>query len=419
MSGQALTATNGANDFANVLISKGAAVKLTDSNAIAVGSSSALASLTLNATGDVTLGIGTQGLSTSGDITATAANISTSDPSAVFSFYNAYYTSTAANGAISITAPNHSVRSVYSNAFTGTGAHNLYMVNNIGLGVAPNFTLGKLTGSLKNVSYTDSWSSPITLGGVNLTNISGNLTVNSSGNLLQSAAISVGGNAIFSSGFNNYQLAGYDNNIAGSTTFVRNPSYVASINYRNLANATGTSLILPTNIQYLNVYAPGSDIAIASDTNVDNACALTARTLTLNSKLLLAQSYGLMSASITLTGSGNNFIVNKGGKIVDYDGLANWSKTPANAAHAKDALVINLGATGSMSNLQGSDAISFANLNIDPSLKPRFIIYAGAQSDLTFGGLAGTLVYNKAATDVATYIALNDSTNYFLVGNKQ
>ena len=430
LGGQAISAVNAVNDFAAVIIDKAAAVKIIDKNAIAVAGNSVIGSVTVSTPGDVTLGVGTTGLCTSsgfggGDINVTAANIYTSDPAAAFMFGNAYYTSTAADGNIQITAKQHDVFNNYLNYFTGTGSHNLDMVNTIGYGMTPNFTLKTLTGTLNNLSYTGSWTGNITIGGTNLTNIAGNLRVKANGSIYEQAAVKVGGDAAFFSGFSDYANLNADNYIAGSTSlatiYTQNgdvKTYLwGDVNFRNLADGINTKLYLPKNMLNVKVYAPGSDI-INNWTRQDarNSLDLTGRSLTLNGALVIADFYNQVSAKITMTGSGNNLIINSAGQLVSCDGgmVAN----PDYTAHFGDAIVINLGDKGSFQNNRGKDAIYFPFKTYDPNVEPHFTIYAGAQQDMTFGGLAGTVVKNATQADIAKYAVLNsDGADYFLVGN--
>lgn len=407
MNGKAITATNAANDFNQVNILSGTTVNLTDSNAVAVAGAS-LTSLNVNARGDVTLGIGTNGINTTGNLTAVGTNIATgSDNSAKSSIGgNASYTATATNGNISIIAPSHSVAGSYTNNFTGSGSHNLYMSNSYSWTTSPSFALGTLSGSLNNLSYQARYGA-VTLGGANLTNITGNLTVDSFGALSEKAAMTVAGNATFKNGCSTYNLAGYDNNIAGTTTFV-NGTYSPEIAFKNISSAATAKLVIPDNVNNLTLITPNQNL-VFGEQYVSSTADITANTITLNGKFAVNRK----TFTAKTLAAGDSFIINSTGQLVS-------SLVPYPGSYyaplANNAIVIDCGATGSFRNYAGVKGIYFSYLNAISGITPRFIISAGAQTDLTFGGLTGTIIYSANSSMINSYIAKADGVNYFLVG---
>ena len=402
LSGKAITANNNANDFAGVNILSATTVSIADANAIAVAGAS-LTSLVINASGDITLGIGTSGISTSGNLAATGANIGSSSDSVKYVIGgNASYTATGANGAISITAIDHLVYGTYTNNFTGNGSHNLYMSNS---GSIPKFALGTLSGTLNNLGYKAKFGT-VTLGGANLTKLNGNLTVDSQGALSESAAITVAGDAMFKNAFSSYNLSGYDNNITGTTTFVPS-TFSPEISFTNISSAPTAKFVIPASVNSLMLNVPNQDIAFGNIRVVSTA-NLIAKSIMLNGKFNIGTAFAAKTV-----GAGDNFTIASTGQLVsDLLPYPNSYYTPI----ANKAIIIDCGATGSFRNYAGAKGIYFTYLNAVQTATPRFIIAAGAETDMTFGGLAGTTIYSANSGNINDYIAKADGVNYFLVG---
>ena len=406
LNGKALTATNTANDFNQVNILSATTVSLTDANAITVAGAR-LTSLNVKALGDVTLGIGTNGINTTGNLTAVGANIATSSDSANYSIGgSASYTATAINGNIVITAPNHSVDGTYDNNFSGSGSHNLYMSNSRGFGSSPLFALATLSGSLNNLGYKARLGE-ITLGGANLTNIKGNLSVDSQGALNESAAITVAGDALLKNAYSTYNLSGYDNNFAGTTTFVLG-TFSPEIAFKNISSAATAKLVIPDDVNKLTLIMPNQNLVFGAH-QISSYADITANTITLNGRFAV---YRQTFTAKTLA-AGDNFIINSTGQLVS-------SLVPYPGSYyaplANKAIVIDCGVNGSFRNYAGVKGINFTYLNAISGITQRFIIAAGAQTDLTFGGLTGTTIYSANSGMINSYIAKADGVNYFLVG---
>ena len=110
------------------------------------------------------------------------------------------------------------------------------------------------------MSYrTNAGNTNLALGGANLTNIAGNLTVNAGTKISQLAALTVAGNAYFNA-VNNYALNSFDNYFHGTTTIVKNPGYSIVLSFRNLATGANVKLVVPVGVSLANVYAPGGTI---------------------------------------------------------------------------------------------------------------------------------------------------------------
>jgi len=280
------------------------------------------------------------------------------------------------------------------------------MSNGYSFGNNPSFALATLSGSLNNLGYKAQFGG-VTLGGTNLTNIKGNLSVDSNGALNESTAITVAGDALLKNAYSTYNLSGYDNNFAGTTTFV-NGSFAPEIAFKNISSAATAKLVIPDYVNNLTLITPNQNLIFGAQ-QVGMSANITASTITLNGKFEVNRQ----TFTVKTLATGDNFIINSTGQLVSS--LVPYPGTYY-APLANNAIVIDCGVNGSFRNYAGAKGIYFTYLNAIAGITQRFIIAAGAQNDLTFGGLVGTTIYSANSSMINSYIAKADGINYFLVG---
>ncbi|MFA6538684.1 MAG: filamentous hemagglutinin N-terminal domain-containing protein [Negativicutes bacterium] len=253
------TATNDFTTFA----AAGGAISVADTNDIILGTTTATGTYRVNAGGTVTQ---------SGLLSATGlATISTSGVAKTIDL------STSANSL--------SGGATYN--FSQTGAHNALIRNTVN---GAGFAIGTLSGSLVNLALNFNTATAITLGGTNLSEITGDLSL--TGGAVAFGATTIGGNAI----------------IAANGTVTQTDAIIANGSGKTFSvvpSSAGNNVVLDNVNNDFNIFGASPSAAVSFNTTVVDKNSLILSATNLGGGTLTATAGAAGSGSITQNGSLN------------------------------------------------------------------------------------------------------------------
>lgn len=253
--------------------------------------------------------------------------------------------------------------------FSGTGAHSL-LVRNGGTG---QIGIGTLNGSLSTLSYYAAQN--LTLGGTNMTAITGNLTVDAtSASVTQNGSLTVGGNASIAGG----------SIVLGSQTVGGN----LTVNSSDAVNqVSGTSLVVAGSTNVLSRSGLGTtasaytyhNITLANSGNDFAVFGATGAAITVNdSNAIVLGSivdYNLGSGALSVTASGNiTQLSNAQINVGKSDFSPTFTFVAKNGDTYYDITLTNT-ILNCANNFSGALAVTGKNVNITHS--PRTGVYTG------------------------------------------